>query len=98
MEASGRPTAAPARAATPAAPPSAGSAGEATSYVRKASLADGVEIRLGGIAWSDVTPLAYLNGKLLGVGESVAGWRVARIERERVRLERGGEKLTLSLR
>jgi hypothetical protein len=66
--------------------------------VREAALADGTRIRLGGIAWSEAAPLAYLNGRLVGVGESVAGFRVARIERERVVLERAGERLTVALR
>jgi hypothetical protein len=68
------------------------------SFVRVARLGDGGEIRLGGIAWSEVAPLAYLNGQLLGPGESVAGWRVVRIERQRVLLERSGESLRISLR
>ena len=97
MEASGRTTAAPSPGSPPAAPPP-GQSSPTTSFVRTAKLADGVEIRLGGIAWSEVTPLAYLNGRLLGVGESVGAWRVARIERDRVRLERGGEQVTVSLR
>jgi hypothetical protein len=66
--------------------------------VRVARLADGTEVRLGGIAWSEQAPLAYLNGKLLGTGESVAGLRVARIDRDRVRLEGAGTTVVLTLR
>jgi hypothetical protein len=90
-EAAGRPSARALSAPAPA-------AGAEKSFVRVARLDDGGEIRLGGIAWSEVAPLAYLNGQLLGPGESVEGWRVARIERGRVVLERSGESLRISLR
>jgi hypothetical protein len=62
------------------------------------TLADGTVIRLGGIAWSEEAPLAYLNGKLYVRGESVAGLRVERIERERVLLVGAdGRRLVLTL-
>ena len=70
----------------------------AGSYVRELALDGGRTIRLGGIAWSDAAPLAYLNGKLRGVGEMVEGWRIAAIERERVLLESGPRRVAVSLR
>jgi hypothetical protein len=70
---------------------------EAT-FVRTARLASGAEIRLGGIAWSETAPLAYVNGKLLGVGESAAGARVERIERERIVLVTPEGRLVITLR
>ncbi|KAB2951499.1 MAG: hypothetical protein F9K18_14500 [Thermoanaerobaculia bacterium] len=66
--------------------------------MRTATLDGGAEIRLGGIAWSSVAPLAYLNGQLLSVGESVSGWRVERIERERVVLAGDGGRIVIALR
>lgn len=100
-EVAGKPIAGGTPGTAPAAPPPAPQAqvqeGERV-FVRVARLDDGTEIRLGGIAWSEVAPLAYLNGKLLGVGESVAGRRVARIDRDRVRLEGAGSALVLTLR
>jgi hypothetical protein len=67
--------------------------------VRVARLEDGTELALGGVAWSESAPLAYLNGKLLGVGESAAGFRIVGIERERVRLAGpGGRELVIALR
>lgn len=39
---------------------------------------------LKGIIWSATEPLALVNDQTLGVGESVGGWKVLRIERERV--------------
>lgn len=68
------------------------------AFVREARLDDGVELRLGGIAWSETAPLAYLNGRLVGVGESVSGWRIERIERGRVRLVGAGGRIAISLR
>jgi len=67
------------------------------THLRELTLDTGATIRLGGIAWSDAAPLAYLNGKLLGVGESVAGCRVEKIERDRVELARGERRLVLTL-
>jgi hypothetical protein len=68
------------------------------AFVREATLADGTRLRLGGIAYSDAAPLAYLNGKLLGVGEPLESCRVARIERASVRLDCGGTPIVLTLK
>jgi hypothetical protein len=68
------------------------------TFHRRVALEDGTVVELGGIAWSAEAPLAYLNGKLYGPGESVAGLEVEAIERERVRLAGGGRKLWLDLR
>jgi hypothetical protein len=68
------------------------------SFAREARLDDGVELRLSGIAWSDVAPLAYLNGRLLGVGESLSGWTIEAIERDGVRLSGAGGTIRISLR
>jgi len=70
----------------------------AGSFVREFPLGDGRSIKLGGIAWSQAAPLAYLNGKLRGVGESVEGLRIAAIEPERVLLEDGRLRYALTLR
>ena len=61
-------------------------------------LASGAEIRLGGIAWSETAPLAYLNGKLLRIGESATGARVERIERDRVVLAAPEGRIVITLR
>jgi hypothetical protein len=68
------------------------------SFVREAVLDGATRVVLGGIAWSEATPLAYLNGRLLAAGESVAGLRIERIERDRVELSGGGRRLILKLR
>ncbi|MBZ0103962.1 MAG: hypothetical protein K8I65_17535 [Thermoanaerobaculia bacterium] len=68
------------------------------SFLRRAVLADGTQIELGGIAWSPETPVAMLNGRLLGLREGVAGCLIGAIERDQVRLRcAGGETLTVRL-
>lgn len=101
------PVAAPAADPTPPAPAAAPAQGESpppapapreSTFVRSARLASGAEVRLGGIAWSETAPLAYLNGKLLGVGESTAGARVDRIARDRVVLAAPEGRIVITLR
>jgi hypothetical protein len=94
---SGSPQASPPPANVATAPLAAATRREAT-FVRTARLASGAEIRLGGIAWSETAPLAYVNGKLLGVGESAAGARVERIERQRIVLLAPEGRLVITLR
>ena len=92
------PGAASAKPTTPPRPPAGATPATAEERaVRELPLAGGATLRLGGIAWSEAAPLAYLNGRLVGVGESVEGYRVARIEREQVLLERGGRRVVLLL-
>ncbi len=102
--AAGAPSATESAAVDPAAivpaagPPSAPRPTLVQSFVRELRLPGGTVIHLGGIAWSEVAPLAYLNGKLLGVGESVAGQTIERIEKESVVLVGGEERRILKLR
>jgi len=80
-------------AATVAATPSTG------TVLRRAVLENGRTLELGGIAWSETTPLAYLNGRLRGVGEVVEGFRVDAIEPEAVELSGdAGRRLRITLR
>ena len=72
---------------------------EPERFVREALLDGGAtRIALGGIAWSEAAPLAYLNGKLRGVGESVAGLEIRAIEREQVVLSTRDRTIVLALR
>ena len=80
------------------APPPVAPGPEPASFVREATLADGTSLRLGGIAYSDAAPLAYLNGKLVGVGERVESCRVERIERGGVALACPGAPVVLTLK
>lgn len=92
------PASAPAPANAPAPASGPASATRESIFVRSAKLASGAEVRLGGIAWSETAPLAYLNGRLLGVGEAVSGARVDRIERERVVLVAPEGRVVITLR
>ena len=94
------PASTPAKGADASRTSSAASSAAAStpSFVRRVTLDDGTVVRLGGIAWSEEAPLAYLNGKLYGKGESVAGLLVERIERERVLLRGARGPVFLTLR
>jgi hypothetical protein len=81
--------------ATPApSVPASAAAAPSGAHVLEVALGGGRAIQLGGIAWSEATPLAYLNGRLVGVGEYVEGFRVVSIERDRVRFD-GGDEATI---
>lgn len=43
-----------------------------------------------GIVWNEKTPLAIINGEVLGIGESVAGFLVKTIDKNSVYLESEG--------
>jgi hypothetical protein len=92
-------------AATPAGPRPRGRSASAppaapagTVYVREAPLPGGGTIRLDGIAWSETTPAAVLDGQIVGPGERIHGARVARVERDRVVLDLDGSELVIRLR
>ena len=67
-------------------------------YLRRVDLPDGTRLELGGIVYSEAAPFAYLNGRLVGVGEFVEGFRIDRIERERVLLSGDAGALTIRLK
>jgi hypothetical protein len=101
--ASAQPAPAPASVAAvaspPPAPPAAPLRAEPEVFAREAVLdAGATRIALGGIAWSEAAPLAYLNGKLRGVGESVAGLEIRAIERDRVVLAARDRTVVVTLR
>ena len=48
--------------------------------------------------WSDAEPRALLNDRVAGVGAWVEGFTVAKIEPERVALEKDGVTIFLSLK
>jgi hypothetical protein len=52
--------------------------------VRRIDFPDGSKLELGGIAYSETAPFAYLNGRLLKIGETAAGYTLVAIERDRV--------------
>ena len=56
------------------------------TYVGEVKLADGSLVKLSGIAWSNASPVAMINGKLIGPGQGVDQVTVDKIERDRVTL------------
>jgi hypothetical protein len=79
----GTASAAPTRAA--AAPAAAvRTMADGGTYVGEVKLADGSLVKLSGIAWSDASPVAMINGKLVGPGQGVDQVTVDKIERDRV--------------
>lgn len=71
---------------------------EERTFRRIAQLPDGTTLSLNGIAFSEERPMALLNGQVVAVGETVAGYRVAEILHDRVRLEREGAAVVLRLK
>ena len=67
-------------------------------YLRRVEFRDGTKLELGGIVYSETSPFAYLNGRLVGVGEFVAGRRIDRIERDRVVLSGDAGEIILRLK
>ncbi len=67
------------------------------TYLRRASAADGSEVRLGGIAYSDTHPIAVINGAVVSPGDMIAGFTVVAIEPEHVELEADGVRIFLTL-
>jgi len=87
--AAGTAAAAPTRpgpAASAAAAASIRTMADGGTYVGEVKLADGSPVKLSGIAWSDASPVAMINGKLVGPGQGVDQVTVDRIERDRVTL------------
>ena len=54
-------------------------------------------MELGGIAYSDVRPIAVINGSVVSDGDMIQGFTVISIEPERVQLETGGTRIYLAL-
>lgn len=82
-------------AAPRAAPPARRDTG---TFLRSAEMPDGSRLELGGIVYSETNSFAYLNGRLVGVGEFVLGRRVARIDRNEVELAGSDGPIRLRLK
>jgi hypothetical protein len=69
------------------------------SYPSEMPLAGGGKITLDGIVFSEASPVAVLNGRVLPVGGIVEGYTVARILPDRVELEAAdGVRVLVTLR
>lgn len=72
-------------------------AAEPKRYVGSVPLPGGA-VTLNGIAYSEQNPIAVLDGRVVGPGESVQGFTVVAIERKQVKLEGHGQVVYLALR
>lgn len=81
----------------PAAPP-APAPRESRSYVGEVPVPGGGVVRLNGIAFSTESPVAVLDGKVVGPGEVVQGFTVVEIRQNQVKLEGHGETVFVSLK
>ncbi len=88
--------------ATPSQPipaaPSAGSSGlvEGDTYVGELPVPGGGSVKLNGIVFSPDHPIAVLDGRVMGPGETVQGFTVVAIESGRVKLQGHGATVYLS--
>ena len=85
-------------ATTPAAPPAARPLADGRTYVGVVQLPGGARIEIGGIAWSQEEPRALLNDRIVATGAYIEGFTVAKIEEDRVVLEKDGVSISISLK
>jgi hypothetical protein len=62
------------------------------------TLPGGARIELGGIVWSETEPRALVNDRIVGVGGYVEGYTIAKIEEDRITLEKDGATLILTVK
>ena len=97
--ATGEPDVPSAASAAPEPPaPRAQALADGKTYPGSVALPGGAKIELGGIVWSETEPRALLNDRIVGVDAWVEGFTVAKIEPERVALEKDGLTIFLSLK
>jgi hypothetical protein len=67
------------------------------TYLRRVVAMDGVDVVLGGIAYSESRPIAVMNGSVVTPGDMISGFTVIAITPEHVELEADGVKIFLAL-
>lgn len=65
-------------------------------FLAGGAAADLGELTCSGILWDPQQPLALINGRTLGIGEEVEGYRVLEITRDTVTLSDGAQTVTLT--
>jgi hypothetical protein len=90
----------PAPPAVPAAAPAAPAGGleEGKVYTGEVPIPGGGQVKLNGIAYSQDHPVAVLDGRVMGPGESVGGFTIVAIESGRVKLQGHGATVYLAPR
>ena len=56
-----------------------------------------VDLAVSGIIWDDVRPQVIINGEILGEGDSIEGFLIEKIERQKVILSNKKRKIELAL-
>jgi len=79
-------------------PPPASVLDDGRTYVGVVNLPEGRRIELGGIVWSEEEPRALLNDRIVATDAYVEGFTVAKIEENRVALEKDGMTIYLVLK
>jgi hypothetical protein len=82
----------------PSAPRPPGPIVSGRTYAGSVTLPGNARIELGGIVWSEAEPRALLNDRILGTGGYVEGFTVAKIDEDRVTLEKDGVTIYLSVK
>ncbi len=77
--------------------PSPLATGDRATYFREAA-PSGTRIKVDFIVWSESRPFAQINGHLLSAGQTVDGYTLLEVERERVELEGGGVRFWIRVR
>lgn len=90
--------AAPEPVPTPEPTPAPTPAPEIRTYVREIPLPDGGSLRLNGIAFSAIQPVALINDKVLAKGESYQGFLVTDIQSNLVELRNNGTIVRVTLK
>lgn len=86
-----------AAAAEPAPAPAAASAlVDGHTYAGEVPVPGGGRVKLNGIAFSPQNPVAVLDGRVMGPGESVQGFTLVAIEAGRVQLQGYGATVYVS--
>ena len=68
------------------------------TYVGEVTAPDGAKIELGGIVYSETSPVALINGKVLGPGATVEEFTIVSIQPDRVELRGRGITIFLALK
>lgn len=79
-------------------PPQENGPTDGASYHREVTLPGGTRLALGGIAWSEGSPAALVNGQVLSPGEGGDDWTLTAVERGRVEIEWRGVRFFLRLK
>ncbi|NQU19210.1 general secretion pathway protein GspB, partial [bacterium] len=56
-----------------------------------------VDLAVSGIIWDEVNPQAIINSKILAEGDSIGGFSIEKIEKQKVILSDGKKRIELNI-